>query len=468
MNQLIFQQLVATIENNIKKKLWLYGDKLPSIRCLAAQYQVSKNTVIRALVELEANRLIEAKPKIGYFVIYQDINRKIPNQLYPKLTPSEVELPFLFYDIMERGAAFDVLPNSTVEPAAKHLVELGRHTSRAIRQSIQNKAMYYDSPLGIESLRNQIAARYRKRNLVLTADDFCITSGCQHALFLALFVTCKPGDNVAVESPAFYGVVQLLEQLKLNIIEISTSPVEGLDTNELEKALKHWQIKACIVTPTFATPTGAILAPERKQALIKLANDYDFAVIEDDIYGELSFRDSVSPLKALDSQDRVILCSSFSKSLSRDIRVGWIAAGRWQAEVIRLKLTSQLASCRSQQEGLASFIKCGEFRKHIDYFTVQLKHQRNQLVEALQNHWPATVRFTVPDGGLALWVELDRTIDTTKLYRKTLEKNIIITPGSLFSCASYYKQFIRLSFNHATVGKRLNAIIELGRMVSKL
>ncbi len=465
MSDCIFQGVVDFIEAKINQKLWLYGEKIPSIRTLVKEHQVSKNTVIRALTELEQKGLISAKAKVGFFVSFQEKNNLLPNQLYPDFNPTKVAVPFLFYDIMYRSAAFDILPKSSTEQASKHLLELNRHLGRALKESMHEKSMYYDSPLGSKALRFQISERYRNRALKLNADDLCITSGCQHALFLALLVTCEPGDNVAVESPAFYGVVQLLEQLNLNIIEISASPTTGLDVNELANAIEQWPIKACIVTPSFATPSGALMPDENKQTLVALANEYDFAIIEDDIYGELSFKEPVAPLKCLDRESRVILCSSFSKSLSRDLRIGWIAAGRWQQAVVRLKLTSQLASSQTQQQGLTSFISSGGYRKHLDYFKIKLAHQRNQLIDAILKHWPATIRFTVPEGGIALWLELDKNIDTAELYLEAVKANIVITPGSLFTCSDYYRNFLRLSFNHPTVGKRLQAIKKLGALL---
>ena len=207
----IFQDLVLLIENKIVNKLWLYGEKIPSIRQLSSIHQVSKNTVIRALIELENKRFIQAKAKVGYFVSYQEKIIESPNQRYPKLTPVTVSIPYLFYDIMYRSAAFDILPKSMPTEPTKHLIELNRHLSRSLRHSMHDKSMYYDSPLGNENLRVQIAERYRERGLALDKNELCITSGCQHSLFLSLLVTCKAGDNIAVESPAFYGVLQLLE-----------------------------------------------------------------------------------------------------------------------------------------------------------------------------------------------------------------------------------------------------------------
>ena len=251
----------------------------------------------------------------------------------------------------------------------------------------------------------------------------------------------------------------------MNIIEISASPTTGLDINELKQAIKQWKIQTCIVTPSFATPSGAVMPSENKKELMALANSHDIALIEDDIYGELAFNETISPLKSLDTENRVIHCSSFSKSLSRDLRIGWISAGRWHDDVVRLKLTSQLASCQTQQQGIASFISTGAFRKHLAYFRIKLRHQRDQLINALQQYWPNSIRFTIPEGGLALWVELENNINTAELYEKALAENIIITPGNLFSCASNYTNFIRLSFNHPIVGKRLQAIKKLGKLV---
>ncbi len=328
---------------------------------------------------------------------------------------------------MSHSAAFDILPSAKEQYQSKHLLQLNRDLSRVAKQKPFIKASYYDSPVGLPSLRLQIKDRYRSRGLIINEDDLCITAGCQHALFLSLFTVCKPGDNVAVESPGFYGVIQLLEQLQLNIIEIPAFPVTGLDLGALESALDKWKISAVVVTPSFSTPTGALMSVANRKALVAIANDHDFAVIEDDIYGELVFDSSANsdnhpPLKAFDSQDRVILCSSFSKSLSRDLRIGWVAGGRWHKDIIRLKLTSQLASSRVQQEAIAEFMLNGHFKRHIASFTSTLLDQRNQLLAAILQYWPNSVKYTLPQGGLALWVEFSENIDTTKLYAKALEK----------------------------------------------
>ncbi|MEY8201039.1 MAG: PLP-dependent aminotransferase family protein [Colwellia sp.] len=291
------------------------------------------------------------------------------------------------------------------------------------------------------------------------------TSGCQNALFLALMVTCKPGDNVAVESPTFYGVLQLLQQLQLNVIEVPASSDTGINMDSLETALNTWKIKACVVTPAFATPTGATIPAKNRERMITLSNQFDLAIIEDDIYGDLAFNVRPAPIKALDRKERVILCSSFSKALSRDLRIGWISGGRWHEQITQLKLVTQLACNQSVQQGLASFMAEGSYRRHLNHYRDTLKQNRDQLVSSIQRYWPASTRFSLPEGGLSLWLEMDSSLDTQTAYPRALEKGIILSPGSLFSASDHYRNYLRLSFTHPTTGARDLALQQLASIL---
>ncbi|WP_233267346.1 PLP-dependent aminotransferase family protein [Paraglaciecola sp. L3A3] len=465
MKKYHYEIITERLERKIIEKIWIAGEKLPSIQKLSEQYQISKNTVIHALHDLEASGRIEARPKTGYFVTNLFEPKKPTKLSPPTLAPMAVSLPNLFNDIMQRGAAFDILPNSLNTSPSNHIVTLNRHLNKAQRSHIQRKVMHYDSPLGSKDLRFQIKEHYRSVGLNLAAEDYCITAGCQNALFLALMASCQPGDNVAVESPAFYGVLQLLEQLQLNVIEITSSSAEGFNTQKLEKALEKWQISACVVTPSFATPSGANMTEESKRQLVELANHYDMTIIEDDIYGDLYFAERPVPLKAFDSEERVILCSSFSKSLSRDLRLGWVAGGRWHKKISRLKLVTQLACNQSIQQGLHTFMAEGFYRRHLYFYRQVLKRQREQLIMCIQKHWPESIRFNIPQGGLAIWVQIDQQMDIAQFYQIALNQGIVLTPGALFSASGYYKNYLRLSFAHPTIDNREAAIRKLGRML---
>ncbi len=419
--------------------------------------------MIRALQALEASGFITAKEKVGYFVTQISITENtLSSPLQYKIDkPQEVTVPKLFMEIMNQGAAFDIYPSAPNKPISNHLVELNRHISSAMRVNASINANYYDSPLGHQPLRSELAKHYRQLDLTVTADSICITSGCQHSLFLALMATCEPGDIVAVESPAFYGALQLLEQLKLHIIEIPSHMSNGVSVTAVEEILKRWSVKAILVTPAFATPTGASIPDVEKPRLVALANKYNVTIIEDDIYGDLCFDKRPRPLKSFESTDRVILCSSFSKSISRDLRVGWIITSKFMQKVINLKMVSQLACNRSTQQGLASFLAQGGYRRHLNQYRIQLRKQCAQLANLLSSQWPKTSHFKIPTGGLALWVELPQQIDTRVLYHSAKQHDILIMPGMLFSVSDRFNHFLRLSFSLPIENKRLEALTKL-------
>lgn len=459
-----YQQLTQQLQRLLAQGHWQAGERLPSIRVLCKQYQLSLATVQHALHQLEALGLLEARARSGYYVRQQKVAMATASAMSDLGRPAPVSVPELFFDIMNRSAAFDIQPEG---PAVNlpHLTLLHRLLSRTLREQGARYALHYDEPLGLAALREQLVLHYRHYGLRLNKSELCITAGCQHALFLALQAVCKPGDIVAVEHPAFYGVLQLLQQLQLQVLEIPAGQ-DGMDITALQQALSNWPIKACVVTSAYATPTGACMPPARQQQLLALASTYDLAIIEDDIYGDLGFYQRPTPLKSLDTEQRVILCSSFSKSLSRDLRIGWIAAGRWQQQVARLKLVSQLAGSQSVQQALTLFLAQGHYKRHLQHYRIQLQHQRDQLLTALQRYWP-TAHYTVPHGGLALWLVLPTGFNCTEAYRHCLQQGIVLTPGELFSSSGQFQHCLRLSFTNPMLGSRLAALQTLAHLFSR-
>ena len=465
MRQFKYEKLASTLMAQIEDEKWRPNEKLPSIRELASIYGMSKISVQKALHTLEARGTVFVKAKSGYYVSAPKIQQPVSKGLIEIDKPKLVNVPDVFYEIMERTAAFDIATkNLDITQAPHHLLLLNRHLSRALRKSPQNNALYYCEPPGYLPLRHQISEHYRKRDLNISAQEICITSGCQNSLFLALMATCQPGDIVAIESPAFYGVLQLLQQLKLKVVELPTSYTIGLTADALEEATKKWDIKACVLTANFATPTGALIPTKEKRKIATLANQNNIVIIEDDIYGDLGFHSKVDPLKNYDTNGNFILCSSFSKSLSRDLRIGWIVAGKYLKKIVHLKLVYQLSTSQATQYGLSSFLAEGHFERHLHQYRKVLLKQREQLTNGIADYWKIPTTFTIPDGGLAIWVQLPKEIDTFLLYEKAISEGIIITPGRLFSSVEKFSNCLRLSFAHPTTGHRLKALIRLGKL----
>ncbi|MBN7769089.1 PLP-dependent aminotransferase family protein [Marinobacter daepoensis] len=458
-----YQILEQTLESGIGSGRWRPGERLPSIRALCQEHSLAKVTVQHALQRLEARGLIEARERSGFFVSIPPREFDAPQQVSALDEPRPVSVSQIFQDIMTRSAAFDLLPDLLQDEVPAGIVQLNRSIGRALRRQ-RGSFQYYDEPAGNPALRHQLALRFVKRGWGAEASDFCITSGCQQALFLALMVTCQRGDVVAVEAPGFYGVLQLLEQLGLKAVEIPASPATGMDLSALEQTLASWNVKACVVSPSYATPTGALMPPEARQHLLELAERHDLAVIEDDIYGESGWLSVPDTLKAMDASERVIHCSSFSKMLSRDLRLGWVCGGRWHKDIVQLKLTSQLAGSRFVQEGVAEFCADGGYAAFLKQHRQRLQLQRNQLLDELAL-WGTTLRATAPQGGLALWAELPKHVDTLALYGRALEAGIVITPGNLFSVSGQFSNCLRISFAHPWNEQRLTALAKLSQLV---
>lgn len=469
MTQHRYQVLAATLRSEIRSGVWAAGQKMPSIRALCNAHHLSKSTVIAAYGLLEAERYIESRPRSG-FIVSADIasnNLETTPLAYshPTVSPVRVSTNQAVVDIMEKGAAFDLLPNPAENPDN---LNLRRSLARAYRSESGYEQHYYDTPQGLPALRSQIVNRLHGGGSHLTADDIVITSGCQHALQLALMASTKPGAVVAIESPGFYGAIQLIEALGLQILELPSSAVSGVSIDAMAKAFEQWDVSAFIISPNYSTPSGACLSESDKQAVLELCQNHGVVIIEDDIYSELFFGlQRPRTLHSYDDGDTVILCSSFSKCLSRDIRVGWIAAGRFAEQIKRLKIVTTLSVSASLQLGLADYMQRGHFERYLRHKRMGLASQCLQLQHLLPECLPSALSWSKPQGGLTLWVELETSLDTALLYGQAQNEGITITPGILFSAQDHYGHFLRLSFAHKWTEPRVNALKSLGRLIKR-
>lgn len=460
-----YAELADRLEQQIRGGAFRSGAKLPSIRQLCLHHKLAKNTVIHALHLLERRGMVVAQAKRG-FVVTQQHQISVPEEpVFDNIQPARVSIPDLLQDVILRGAAFDIKPSEAPSRLPPLLSTLHRMINKAMRTQAGRKAFYYDEPLGSGALREQLAALYMPLGLACSPQALCITNGCQHGLFLALMATCKPGDNVVIESPGFYGVIQLLDQLGLSAIEVPSHSETGLNIEVLASVLASHPVAACVVSPSFSTPTGACMPDQNKQALIALANQHQLAIIEDDIYGDLGFASRPVPLKVSDTEDRVILCSSFSKTLSRDIRLGWIIGGRWHRQITQLKLVSQLSCNQSVQAGCTEFLAEGHYKRYLRQTSQTLQRHQQQLLNGLQRIWGSDIRVSQPKGGLSLWAELPQGSDSLMLYGQALTRGIVLTPGALFSVNRDFSRFIRLSFSHPLTPGREKALSQLHSLV---
>jgi DNA-binding transcriptional MocR family regulator len=469
MSDYLYHDLEMSLRKKILQGSYPPASKLPSIRQMCLQVNVSKTTVLSAYTRLEAQGLIEARDRSGYYVRsainLQNSHRtslKQPNTSQPIMTPVLISRTQVFLDIMHRGAVFDLISPGQDVPAN---TQLRRCLSKGMRQQNSSQQLNYDQPRGNRELINQICNNTNLGAGSMQPEDVIISNGCQHALLLAIIATTEPNDIIAIESPAFYGALQLIEVLGRKVLEISSSTDSGLNLETLAQAAANWDIRAIIVSPAFSTPTGACMPEQNKITLLAIAAQHMFTIIEDDIYASLYFRfEKPRSIYSYDTQGLVILCSSLSKSVSRDLRIGWIASKKYSQKILALKIATVMASSASQQQGLSYYIKEGHLDRHLKQRRQLLESQKNQLLTLIQQHMSHAISVSQPHGGLVLWLELGNDIDTMALYKKAREQGITITPGSLFSAQNTYQSYLRVSFSQPWSEERRAAFKLLAKL----
>lgn len=455
-----YRQLAKQIRCDIQQGRWQPGDQIPSVRHLMALHQMSRATVLHALRLLEQEALVLARPRRGYFVNLP-VPESHPPGSPPVVAPRLFDIDDVVQDVMRHGAVFDLYPQASPEGGDKWVPDtLQRALGRALRQQKERIHTYYDEPEGYYELRDVIALRLRYQGCQTVADDIVMTQGCQHALLLALQSCTQAGDTVAVESPGYFGTLQLLQALGLRVLELPCHADTGLDMDALADALQHWPIKALVISPSYATPLGSCVPLSARYRLAELARRHNMMIVEDHIYMELGWDDEHRPPMLSLVPECVILCSSFSKSLSRSLRLGWVVGPSVHDRLLHLKHITVLAGNRFIEQGMADFIQSGEYDRYLRRFTHQLNLQKNALLTLLHQHYPET-HFSHPKGGLCLWWRLNRDVDTLALYHQARQHGIVITPGIMFTTQALYQQCLRLSFAHPWTLERRRALIQL-------
>jgi len=338
-------------------------------------------------------------------------------------------------------------------------------TARRHPELLTTCCQYY---AGLDSLRHQVARHYAALGCAVAQDEVVIANGCTEALNLALGAVAVPGDTIAIESPGYYGFLQIIEKRGLKALEIATHPREGLSVDALEQALASRagrSVKACLVSPNFSNPMGAAMPEAQKRRLVQLCEQQGVVLIEDDVYGDLQhFGPRPLPAKAFDRAGNVMLCSSFTKTLAPGARVGWIFGGRHAEEIRLRKFAASGASPAILQEALAEILRTGGYERHLLKLRRSYAAQVARMTAAVCEYFPAGTKITQPAGGFVIWLELPGAIDTLALYDKAIVHGVNFAPGPLFSASGRYGNFLRLNCGRMWTPAIETALMRLGQL----
>ena len=459
----LYMQVADGIQKMIAEEILKIGDKLPSVRVLSEEYGISMGTAFQAYYLLEGKGLIESRPKSGYYVRFNHRRfPQLPEIKQPEPVTSDVSVKDMIATVYKDITANDVINFAVAVPDVKLLpvAKLNKSVVHALRTS-KDSCINYEHIQGNLELRKQIARLAFNWGGKVRPEEVIITSGCMEALVMCLRTVTKPGDTVAVERPAYFGIYQAIESLGLKVVEITSDPCSGPDLDCLQKVIKQFPIKACVFVPNFSNPLGSCMSDENKIKLVEIITKHNIPLIEDDIYGELYFgKRRPKTCKLYDTKGLVMHCSSLSKSLAPGYRIGWILPGRFLEPIKSLKMMHTISSPTLTQVAIAHFLSIGRYEYHLKNLRKALYTQCLRYIQGIMEYFPEDTKVSRPQGGFVLWVELNKKVNTYKLCTEALKHNISIAPGQIFSASCNYCNCLRISF-----GKPWNDDIDYGLMM---
>lgn len=469
--ELRYEKLADELAGMIAADVLRAGDRLPSVRRLAEERRLSATTVVQSMRELERRGLIEARPQSGFYVRPPRTALAEPQSRKPPRSATRVDVSQRLLRVLQSGSRPGVAPLASALPAPELLpiATINRLYAGVVRRHPRllngEGHVHMDEPALVRELVKHTMARC----CPVAPEEIVITNSCTEALGLCLRAVTQPGDTVAVESPAYYLMLQLIETLGLKALEIPCDPRNGLSIEALDLASRQHRIAACLIVANASNPLGSQMPDENKRRLVQLAAERDIALIEDDIYGDLHFEGKRPwPIKRFDETGNVMLCDSFSKSLSSALRIGYVAAGRRHAEIALQKTLTSGGTNPITQIVLAEYLASGAHERHLRQLRRHYEIQVAAMRAAIARYFPAQTRTSRPQGGFVLWVELPDNIDTTELHARAVAEGIAFVPGELFSASGMYRNCLRLNCGNPMTPDIEDALRRLGKLIQQL
>lgn len=462
MTRFRYQDIAALLIRRIEQGIYPTHQKLPSIRTLSQELGVSKGSIVRCYEFLEDERHVVAVEKSGFYPAQaryiQNTLQTLSPQQKEALQPHCVDNKSLGIHIVRSATHSNQIALGSANPCVsfpgvKRFYQLLQKQVRCELNELDNGQLsHYQAPPGDPLLCQQISFLMAEKEIHIPEEQVLITNGTQSAITLALQNTTKEGDIVLIQSPCFYGILQCLEALNRKVIEVPQDKMGGPDTRILASVLsearqQNWPVKAILVQPTVHNPTGLSMPLCRRKELIRLANQYDLAVIEDDVFADLSLQSPLLlPIKALDTENRVLYCSSVSKTLTPKIRIGWLLAGRWHDQCQHFQFVSKMGLPGHTQHAVGLWLETGQFKRHLRQIRRQYQQRQTLFHQAIDQFWPDDITCQKADGGFLAWIQLPDQQSSLALYQWAQQRGINTTPGPLFSSQGKYQDFIRLNY----------------------
>ncbi|HTI02882.1 MAG TPA: PLP-dependent aminotransferase family protein [Acidisoma sp.] len=466
-----YEQVVSNIRRRIEAGTLKPGERLPSVRALSGLTGFSMVTVHHAYVLLEGEGLIEARPRTGFFVTHQartlDTFPDAPAAGTDRPS-APVPIDSLNFRVMaswhnkDQEAFGAVYPSGDIFPRRKI-----NQTLRQVLLRDPERAPETDAPEGDPLLREIIARRAAQRGIIVRPRDVLITGGGLQGLDICVGAITKPGDTVLVETPTFFPLLDTLRRRHLLALEIYSHPKTGIDPDQFAHLLERNQVAACLLMPVNHYPTGVTYTEETMRQIVRLASARRVPIIENDIFGSLSYATEFTPsLKTFDADGTVIQFSSLPGLSSSGYGIGWIVSEQFYNMLLEQKFfTNLFAGDGPLQRAAAEYIAGGHYDRPLRGIRDTLAQRMQRGLGLIAGLLPKDCAVSRPSGGFVCWVRGPQGFDATSASRQALQANISLAPGPMFSPAASFRNFLALNFSFEWTAERIEKLKAIANLM---
>ena len=432
-------QLAAWLRLRIDEHALKAGTRLPSIRRFAQERGVSRSTVVEAYDRLIAAGDVESRRGSGFYVRPRRIGHAPARTARAVPAQQPIDVVWLLRSMLRQSPASDH-PGAGLLPPAWLDEQLVAGAVRAVGRSAGASLLAYGVPEGYLPLRQQLSQRLAQAEIGASAGQIVTTNGVTQGIDLVARHFIAPGDTVFVEDPAWYVMFGRFAAFGARVVGVPRGP-DGPDVGVLANLLTRHQPKLFVVGTVLHNPTGTSISAACAHRLLKLADEYGFTIVEDDVYGDLHPGRALR-LASLDQLRRVIYLGGFSKTLAAGLRVGFVAASPELApQLANLKMLTGLTTPELTERVVARILGEGQYRRHLDRLRGRLDAARDRTARALERI--GATLFAEPAAGIFLWADFGR--DTNAIAVEASGQDILCAPGSLFSPTQLPSTWMRVS-----------------------
>ena len=448
----LIEQVMAEIRARIASRTYLPGVRLPSVRAQASAASLSVSTVVEAYERLAAEGLITSRPGAGFYAV-GPVAPLALTEMGPKLD-REVDPLWVSRQSLESHASV-LKPGCGWLPTTWMYEDGIRRALRAQARSESLELTEYATPLGHFGLRQVLSRRMSVTGLEASPEQIVLTESGTHAIDLICRFLLKPGDKVLVDDPCYFNFHALLKAHQVRAIGVPYTP-NGPDVTKFEAALREHSPRMYITNSGIHNPTGATLSSQVAHRLLKLADDTELVIVEDDIFADFE-NIPAARLAALDGLTRVIHIGSFSKSISASVRCGYIAArADWIEGLADLKIATTFGGGRLAADIIMRTLTDSGYRKHMEAVRLRLEQHRGTTVTQLQK--VGIKPWLMPQAGMFLWCRLPKGIDAATVARDCLRDDVVVAPGNAFSQSLSAGDFMRFNVAQCTDDRVFNVL----------